>query len=389
MEKLLTTSFFLINPFLGFLGLTILKNKKKAFYFLISLLIAYYGFCTPPVFEMDLYRHYEFFDSIIIEEFDIENSKYFGMYVLCYIIKLFSLPKELLPFISLFLNYYILLNICYDEIRKNKEIKLRDYIFITLFVLFDVIPLIHCYSGIRFPIAMSLAFYAIYRRKNKKIGNIKFLLTILLAISFHRFITVIFIIYFISIFFRMNYSIEKKIRILIFGLLIFLSYNESFFIKIFSFIPEEFQREYGIKGYLLGEGSNEKYGFGGANYFIAQKNIIGKTASFMAEIFQKYFYIFYVMINKKIDNFILILTYVILLCSKFQAFSIRYTYILSYFLIIYIIRKYKKINTIYFEIFTLIIVAFNIVMWKEKLHFFTGIQNFIFSTPLLNLLGIS
>ena len=355
---------------------------------MISLLIAYYGFCTPPPEEFDLYRHYELFDSIVIGKFDIENAKYFGMYILCYIIKLFSLPKELLPFISLFLNYYILLSVCYDEIRKNKEIKVKDYFFITLFILFNVIPLVDFYSGIRFPIGISLSFYAIYKKQNKKIGNIKFLLIALLSISFHKFITIIFIIYFISIFFKLNYRIEKKIRILIFGLLIFLSYNESLFIKIFGFIPEEFQREYGMKGYLLGEGSSEAFGFGGAQYFFKQYNIIGKIAIILEDIFQKYFYIFYVMINKNRNNFILILTYIILLCSKFQAFSIRYTYILSYFLMIYIIRKYKKINTIYFEIFTLIIVAYNIVMWKEKLYLFIGIKDFTFSIPLLKIFNI-
>ena len=87
MEKLLTTGFFLINPFFGFLGLVVLKNKRKVFCLLISLLIAYYGFCTPPPEEFDLYRYYELFDSIVIGKFDIENAKYFGMYILCYIIK--------------------------------------------------------------------------------------------------------------------------------------------------------------------------------------------------------------------------------------------------------------------------------------------------------------
>lgn len=389
MEKLLTTSFFLVNPVFGFLGLIVLKNKRKVFYLLISLLIAYYGFCIPPVLEMDLYRHYELFDNIVIGNFDVENSKYFGMYILCYVIKFFSLPKELLPFISLFLNYYILLSICYNEIRKNKEIKTRDYFFLTLFILFNVIPFSHCYSGIRFPIGMSLAFYTIYKKLNKKMGNIKFLIITLLAISFHKFITIIFIIYFISIFFKMNYRIEKKLRILIFGLLIFLSYNEGLFIKIFNIIPEEFQREYGMRGYLLGEESNEKFGFGGASYFFSQRNIIGKTVIILEDIFRKYFYIFYVMINRKIDNFVLILTYIILICFKFQAFSIRYTYILSYFLTIYIIRRYKKVNTVYFEIFTLIIIVFNIFLWKDKSYFFTGIVDFIFSIPLLKILGIN
>ena len=388
MEKLVVASFFLINPILGFIGIPLLKNKRKAFFLLLSLLIAYYGFCTPPTITMDLYRHYEFFDRIIIGNFDLESSKYFGMYILCYIIKFFNLPKELIPFVSLFLNYYIAFNIYDKEVLKNKRINGRDCIFIYLFIIFNLIPFTHIYSGVRFPIAMILSFYGIYKKENKKIGKIKFLLIFLLALSFHKFIVVIYIIYFISFFLKINCRMEEKVRVLLFGLLIFLSFNETIFTKIFSFIPEEYQVKYGMKGYMLGEGSSEYFGFGGAKYAFGQLNIVGKIFSTIEYILEKYFYIFYVLINKNIDNFILILTYIILLFYRFESFSTRHIYILSYFLMVYIIKRYKKIRSIYFEILTLIVMALWIFLLKEEVRLFSGIQDFFLSIPILKLLGI-
>ena len=388
MEKLVIMSFFLINPILGFIGIPLLKNKRKAFFLLLSLLFAYYGFCIPITFELDLSRHYEFFDEIIVGNFDLESSRYFGMYILCYIIKFLSLPRELLPFISLFLTYYISFNIYSGEIAKNRHINLRDEIFIYLFVICNLIHYVNIYSGIRFPIAMILSFYGIYKKENKEIGKIKFLLIFLLALSFHKFIIVIYIIYFISFFLKINCKIEEKVRVLIFGLLFFLSFNEELFTKIFSFIPDEYQLKYGMKSYMLGEGSSEQFGFGGGMYSFGQKNIIGKIEFIISEILKKYFYIFYVFVNKNIDNFLLTLTYIVLLFYRFETFSTRYIVILSYFLMIYIIRRYREVNTIYFEILTLFNLTYQILLIKNKVWFFLGIKNFIFSVPILKLLGI-
>lgn len=388
MEKLVVMSFFLINPILGFVGIPLLKNKRKAFLFLLSLLFAYYGFCMAPIITKDLYRHYEFFDGIAIGNFDLKSSKYFGMYIFCYIIKFFNLPKELIPFIALFLNYYIAFSIYDKEMLKNKRINRKDCIFIYLFIIFNLIHYTSIYSGIRFPIATILSFYGIYMEKNHRIGKIKFLLIFFLALSFHKFIIVIYIIYFISFFLKINCKLEEKIRVLVFGLLIFLSFNESFFTKIFSFIPEEYQVKYGMKSYMLGKGSSEQFGFGGAKYLFQQRNIIGKIVFIFGGFLKKYFYIFYILINKNMDNFLLILSYIILVFYRFSTFSTRYLVVLSYFLMIYIIRKYKKINTIYFEVFTFINLMFQILFFGEKGWFLSGIKDFIFSIPILKLLGI-
>ena len=387
MNKIIV-NFFLINPILGLFSIFLTKNKLKTFILVFSLLIAYYGFCTPPVYEMDLYQHYEYFNKVIIGEFDPFGTKYFGMYILCYTIKFFNLPKELLPFISIFLNYYILFNISLDEMNKNKNLKNRDKIFIILFIIFNIVPFSHVYSGIRFPIAMIIAVYSIYKMQTQEIKIIKFLFLVLLSISFHKFIIFIYIIYIISYIFKINYKTEKKLRIFIFPLFLFIFSNEAIFFKFFTFIPKEILIKYNMIDYILGE-NNQKFGFGGAKYFFNKLNIIGKIGDIIENIFIRYFYIIYVMLNKKIDNLILVLMYVILIFYKFQAFSIRYIYILSYFLIIYIIRYYKKIRTIYFEVFTLIIVLFNIVMLKDKIYFFSGIEKFVFSIPLLELLGIN
>ncbi|MGO3801517.1 MAG: hypothetical protein ACTJGM_03795 [Fusobacterium sp.] len=88
MRKIIMISSFLINPMVAIFY--IIKNikRKEIFILGISLLIAYYGFNISLLPEMDIYRHYEFFNNEIkINDFNFSSSKYFGLYILCFVIK--------------------------------------------------------------------------------------------------------------------------------------------------------------------------------------------------------------------------------------------------------------------------------------------------------------
>ncbi|MGO3801518.1 MAG: hypothetical protein ACTJGM_03800 [Fusobacterium sp.] len=148
-----------------------------------------------------------------------------------------------------------------------------------------------------------------------------------------------------------------------------------------------------MQAYGIGNNQSEKFGFDGSSYFFQKYNIIGKTVNIIKNIFQKYFFLIYFGIlrikdKKNEENFTLILCYIVILLNSFQAFFYRHMFYVSFLVTIYIIRNYKKKKSIYFEIFTVIIVSFQVILWKEKLYFFTGINDFIFSIPLFSLLGI-
>ncbi|WP_199459481.1 EpsG family protein [Vibrio owensii] len=173
----------LISNFFAFLFIAF--NLKKVPLFFIAIFFSVLAYFFVPPESYDLYRHQQFYDQFryksSVEVFAYTRDLYLifstalGNYL--------NLSSGFLSFISCFILYYYPLKIVNIERHKFYLNKYQIYTYVLLCVfLFPVI----FYSGIRFPVGLSIFIYGLYCSSHGryKIAYIYMLLAALCHMSF-------------------------------------------------------------------------------------------------------------------------------------------------------------------------------------------------------------
>ncbi|MCS0929685.1 hypothetical protein NXY82_23790, partial [Escherichia coli] len=102
---------FIFNPFISVLStLFTLDLRRKSSILLLSLSAAIISIGVVPVFEMDLVRYYESYERLAnVNIFDIFSLYHFNLLVKYYVklLSMFGIAKEFIPFMPIFLAYYL------------------------------------------------------------------------------------------------------------------------------------------------------------------------------------------------------------------------------------------------------------------------------------------
>lgn len=182
--------------------------KKKNIAFLIALffaVIAYFSIISNDSTH-DLRSYYALFNaSDIYKESAILQQK---LYIVLFftILKKLALPQEMIPFITNFTIYYLLLKI-YEKNSKLLKENGKYCIYICLFIF--LIPF-SGYLGVRFFLATSLSIYGV--TQNKK----KYALFYQIFSTFVHYTMIIpLIVYFFTKIFKLNLRGRKQRIILI------------------------------------------------------------------------------------------------------------------------------------------------------------------------------
>lgn len=167
---------------------------------LLCINVAIIGFNIIPNFTDDLHRYFDILDQMRNGGlFYLNNiSEYKNFYAINYYFYLISFTgvNELLPALTGFIVYYILLYIIFD-FANSKGINTSTLVIVTIFILV-IIPMYEIIGGIRNGLAFAVFGLSIYRDIIKKKKD---------------FIT--YFIYFISIFIHSSIFILLLFRILV------------------------------------------------------------------------------------------------------------------------------------------------------------------------------
>lgn len=390
MNKLIVLGSYLINPLLGII-LTLKNIKKRNLFILgLSLGIGFYSFNYNPRETADLYRHYKYFDEIVqVGNFDPFGTQYFGMYILCYMIKILGLNKRVLAFITAFVSYYIMLKLVLESSRKLTKDK--EFLLNILFFLILGTNYLNLVSGVRWGISSSIFLYGIEKYFGKRIKLIQIMPYFFIAICMHQNILILILIFVLSEIIKIPFKNKVCIRILV-GFFIFytaLKYVNLSTIK-FDLIPQINRK---MKTYF-GDG---KWGEGYYLIILKSSNILGKLKVLIKRIIDTFFPIIYILKSiksntnyfKKEYNFIFMLFYIELFLFKYFALFDRLKYTLIILVCLDIIRNYKTKNKIIMKLAIIFVVFFRIIFnWRRLNYFVIPFVKMIFSIPLLKILGI-
>ncbi|MEG0729919.1 MAG: hypothetical protein RR421_01270, partial [Cetobacterium sp.] len=223
--------------------------------FLLAFLIGILGMYFVPAVKEDLYRHYEYFDVLKLENYNPLAEKYFGLSIIMYILKKLKLTKECLPLFSLTTFFYFYLSLIKKEAKKNK-ISFKKWKLILLFsILVTGVPHLFIYSGIRFFLGSMLMIYGTMNYLESR-NIIMSILFFVLGISLHNLLIIYIPIFLVCISVRRKIIFDNKMRLVYFVVILFLSWNFNLknitifmnnYIKISSTYTSEITN-YGING---------------------------------------------------------------------------------------------------------------------------------------------
>lgn len=177
----------LISPIISLVIFIFMVENKRKKIFYISIFIALFSMNIVPLKSYDLVKHYYRFDLIkfnliTLEQYLKTQNDYFigGVY---WLLNIFNLKKEVIPFISNFISYYFILKL-FNNIIKNS----KAFFWIVFFISIDFRSITF---GVRNVPAIVLIIYGSYLILNEyKMNGVVFFI---LAISVH-FMTIPYII---------------------------------------------------------------------------------------------------------------------------------------------------------------------------------------------------
>ena len=179
----------------GTSALAIRRKHENRYLFLFSLALACFGCSVTPSGAYDLYRHYQYIDTVrqmkpSFTEYMFDNhnilgggsrSSLYGFKLLIYIISKLE-SNRWLPFITILAVYLIWSYITTDWLTTKKRL---DLLLPSLLFCVSVMPFIYVNTGIRNSLAASIAGLALYNEFVKKNNPILTLITLLVACTFH------------------------------------------------------------------------------------------------------------------------------------------------------------------------------------------------------------
>lgn len=194
---------FMSIPFL--IGM-ILKKKKVAI--LIALFFGSFAYFSviPKNSTHDLKSYYILFETLNFYANEEFLNKQLYVKILFTFLNKLSLPKEMIPFITNFITYYLLVKIY--ENNSKLIIKSRDYF--VFFCLFLFIMPFFGYLGVRYYTAIVVYIYGFLKPRKKKY---KFFI-MLISIFIHYTMVIPLIIYLFTKIIKTD-LVGKKLRIIL------------------------------------------------------------------------------------------------------------------------------------------------------------------------------
>lgn len=333
---LVVFTIFIFNPILSlFLTFIEVLNRKKYAAFLFSFTMGLLAFVLIPMEGYDLirvYEEYSYFKSLNFDQllYYLSFNLDFLFYVYSWILAKLSLPKELLPFTSIFLIYYIFITIYIDWVKRNNVNKNQKFVFLILIILF--IPFLSTYSGIRNNTGLSffvlgLYNFLIYKKHNG-------LLFIFLANLIHFMTIFLSVLLFISYIVR-NHRLVRFIFLLSFVLLILPSNPVINFFAILDFSNEALQhRQFSYLG-----------GSGWSDFFLPGLSLNGRIffVITMLSYFLSLIYLIVTHNNSFLRNFIyMIAIFTNIFSSVPGTLYKRYSIALVFIFVILILFEYRE-----------------------------------------------
>jgi len=346
---------------------SMIKNEYFG-YFLFSLFMALLAYLWIPYELYDLVRHYERFDEVANLPFkQIYNTAdlrfFFDVYMWC--IASLGLPKEFVPFSTIFITYFLL----FSSLKKivdcqfkyssfNQNISFKYLMLLGIILLFLQIRFVDSASGMRNYIAFSIFIFAIIDfYLNKKI--ILPIILIFVSLLFHMAVLPLILLFLLSILF----NIRKIFRIIFVISLLLLLTNQvnTIFIFIMDLLKPTLQA-YGlyIDAYMSSEGvyGGDYYSHMNIQTYILEK-IILPAPFYLAGI-----YLFFVkkISFYQIKNFLYILFSFAVLVNFSRTMFMRYIYLFDVlFIFVMLFELRDKMNNVYRKVFIAFLFLFFVI----------------------------
>jgi hypothetical protein len=347
-----------------------MKRLKRYAFFLLAVFMGLLGFLIVPLDNDDLASHYETFEFIAEGNWSdlilfLRENVDFVLYLVMYLISSLHLPKELLPFLSVFLGYYIKFMIFYRFMKFHAKVELTtsEYFGIFLMICFFSTPFRNFALHIRNFVAVAVICYGVYLIfiEDDKKGWIY----VILAPFIHFMVILIIPLIIISRFFK----ISRILRFVFIVSFVFMMLPTSYvtnYITSINYSNEKFeqkQRVYG-EGYYVGD-------------YLDDISFKGRVAGIIGLF--PIFFIFTYLVIFKTESCLRNLTYLTaILCNFFYSTPMiygRYTYILVSFFFLLLLYEFncnnigssRKYFLKYFMIVTFIVFLSGLYSTKAQI----------------------
>lgn len=133
-RKYLSILTIFVNPFLSLIFSIFVLNKEnyKYFWFSVVIFFSFLAYVMNPYENMDLVRHYYFYDNYDSNSYLSADIKNFGLYIMVSILNLLGLNKQFLPFFTVFFSLSSLFFLL-DEYVESLTAK--ELLYVTVLVL--------------------------------------------------------------------------------------------------------------------------------------------------------------------------------------------------------------------------------------------------------------
>ena len=180
------------------------RNQKRDNRYLIILVIAMAVFgssINPPSHGWDLYRHYQYINSLRAANYDFfdymfnfnnllgggTRSGLYGYKLVCFIVSRFD-SNRILPFFTLIIVYGIWSYITQDWLRKNNKAELLAPSFMLCLA---TMPYVYVNTGIRNGLAASIVALALYREFEKNGSPIVTAMLLVFSCTIHNAVIIV------------------------------------------------------------------------------------------------------------------------------------------------------------------------------------------------------
>lgn len=297
--------------------------------------VAIIAYLYIPGYRTDLAKWYLIFYNIKNGDFSnytnwLSSSPDFFIYTYIYALTRLGLNKELIPFFSVMVSYFLYLYIVIKEVKVSNFTRSFSSLLILYFIFtldFRTITL-----GVRQGLAISIFIFSIYRHLFNKKDFLSYIM-IIIAINIHFMIIVPVFAYILSLYIKVKY---QRIILFISLLVLVLPIDNIMLTVIKNFIP-----------YLSGNNERilETYttGYWGQEYS-DDLSFKGKVQVLLSTLpyFMTLFFMLLYRCRSEISKFTSLMIFVVSLFSFSDTLFIRYSVVVTMLLPLLLMMELNK-----------------------------------------------
>lgn len=349
---------FLVYPVLGLIFAIVLSSNCRPFaHIVLAFVLASFTFLLIPIGENDLTRWYE-----VYFEFYGKNLYYLWLYILekpdyllylyVYTLSNLDLPKQLIPFLSIFLTYCFWLTLFRNTIYSQQIFGKKQLLFYLVFLLWIDYRVV--FLGVRQGVAIFISVYgAVTFCKGK---HIKGLLITIMASMLHLMTSIVPVVLIVSRYLNINIS-----RVFLFCSAPFLILANSPAIEIITGVLPKSLSSF-TEGYTVGYWAQE---------FLEDRSFKGLLQIYIRNV-PIYITIVYLMVIRKeseLRKFVYLIGGFVCFTAAYADMFSRYGWLLHSFLPILLLMEYEdnpKMNLIIRFIFGVSILVFLCMLFSFR-----------------------